>query len=82
MCIALACTRRQQLAGVFNEVREVEALDSQDAAHLALLGRPDLGATFTKLRIWTLTHYSKAVYLDADTLVRLDSLSRSAFTHS
>ncbi|XP_064814922.1 glycogenin-1-like, partial [Oncorhynchus masou masou] len=47
----------------------VDVLDSGDAAHLALMKRPDLGVTFTKLHCWTLTHYSKCVFMDADTLV-------------
>lgn len=45
-------------------------MDSGDAAHLSLMKRPDLGVTFTKLHCWTLTHYSKCVFMDADTLVR------------
>lgn len=45
-------------------------MDSGDTAHLSLMKRPDLGVTFTKLHCWTLTHYSKCVFMDADTLVR------------
>lgn len=45
-------------------------MDSGDVAHLSLMKRPDLGVTFTKLHCWTLTHYSKCVFMDADTLVR------------
>ena len=37
--------------------------------NLALIGRPDLGVTFTKLACWRLTQYEKAVFVDADTLV-------------
>lgn len=48
----------------------VDVMDSGDAAHLSLMKRPDLGVTFTKLHCWTLTHYSKCVFMDADTLVR------------
>ena len=44
-------------------------LNSGDAKNLALLSRPELGVTFTKINAWTLTQYSKCVYLDADTLV-------------
>ncbi|KAG7246061.1 hypothetical protein CRUP_014172, partial [Coryphaenoides rupestris] len=44
-------------------------MESGDTAHLALMKRPDLGVTFTKLHCWTLTHYSKCVFMDADTLV-------------
>ncbi|XP_046992070.1 proteoglycan 4-like isoform X1 [Schistocerca americana] len=60
---------RAQLSTVFNNVKEVNVLDSQDKANLALLARPDLGITFTKLHCWRLTEFSKAVFLDADTLV-------------
>lgn len=45
-------------------------MDSGDTAHLAMMQRPDLGVTFTKLHCWTLTHYSKCVFMDADTMVR------------
>lgn len=54
---------------MFDEVIEVDALDSTDSVRLALMQRPELGVTFTKLHCWTLTHYSKCVFMDADTLV-------------
>uniref|UniRef100_A0A3Q1EWP2 glycogenin glucosyltransferase n=1 Tax=Acanthochromis polyacanthus TaxID=80966 RepID=A0A3Q1EWP2_9TELE len=60
---------RDALQSVFDEVRVVDVMDSGDTAHLALMKRPDLGVTFTKLHCWTLTHYSKCVFMDADTLV-------------
>ncbi|MGH0149206.1 UNVERIFIED_CONTAM: hypothetical protein FKN15_014460 [Acipenser sinensis] len=44
-------------------------IDSRDAAHLALMKRPELGITFTKLHCWALIKYTKCVFLDADTLV-------------
>jgi glycogenin glucosyltransferase len=47
----------------------VNVLDSNDHENLALIGRPDLGQTFTKLHAFRLTQYEKAVFLDADTLV-------------
>jgi glycogenin len=50
-------------------VQEVNVLDSQDTANLALLKRPELGITFTKLHCWRLTQFEKCVFLDADTLV-------------
>lgn len=59
------------LRGLFDEVRVVDVLDSGAAAHLAMMKRPELGVTFTKLHCWTLTHYSKCVFMDADTMVRL-----------
>lgn len=57
------------LEQVFDEVLLVDVLDSADRTHLALLERPELGVTFTKLHCWTFTQYSKCVFLDADTLV-------------
>lgn len=60
---------KSQLDSLFNEVITVNVLDSNDEANLALLTRPDLGITFTKLHCWRLTQYSKCVFLDADTLV-------------
>ncbi|KAK5602746.1 Glycogenin-1 [Crenichthys baileyi] len=57
------------LKNIFDEVKVVDVLDSGDTAHLAMMKRPDLGVTFTKLHCWTLTHYSKCVFMDADTLV-------------
>uniref|UniRef100_A0A3Q4MRJ6 glycogenin glucosyltransferase n=1 Tax=Neolamprologus brichardi TaxID=32507 RepID=A0A3Q4MRJ6_NEOBR len=61
----------EQLAlnDVFDEVIVVDVMDSEDYHHLCLLGRPELGITFTKIHCWTLTQYSKCVFLDADTLV-------------
>ena len=47
----------------------MEELDSGDAENLALLTRPELGVTFSKLHAWRLTQYSKCVFLDADALV-------------
>lgn len=64
---------RSVLQEIFHEVRVVDVLDSGDTAHLAMMKRSDLGVTFTKLHCWTLTQYSKCVFLDADTLVRLRS---------
>ncbi|XP_076827186.1 glycogenin-1b [Brachyhypopomus gauderio] len=60
---------RAVLYKMYDEVRLVDLLDSGDSANLALMKRPDLGVTFTKLHCWTLTHYSKCVFMDADTLV-------------
>ena len=51
----------------------MDVLDSGDAAHLALMARPELGVTLTKLHCWTLTQFSKCVFLDADCLVSTDA---------
>ncbi|PSN53165.1 hypothetical protein C0J52_18560, partial [Blattella germanica] len=66
-------TMRNQLSTIFTLVQEVNVLDSKDEANLALLERPDLGITFTKLHCWRLTQYEKCVFLDADTLVLKNS---------
>ena len=66
-CAWMAC--RDQLLYAFDAVVHVDVLDSHDTANLQLLGRPDLGLTFTKLQCWRLTQYSKCVFMDADTLV-------------
>ncbi|TMS21049.1 Glycogenin-1 [Larimichthys crocea] len=60
---------RDALRSIFDEVSVVDVMDSGDAAHLSMMKRPDLGVTFTKLHCWTLTQYSKCVFMDADTLV-------------
>lgn len=44
-------------------------LDSNDSANLALLKRPELGVTFTKLHCWRLVQFKKCVFLDSDCLV-------------
>uniref|UniRef100_A0A8C9F9U4 glycogenin glucosyltransferase n=1 Tax=Pavo cristatus TaxID=9049 RepID=A0A8C9F9U4_PAVCR len=60
---------RNTLEKVFDEVILVDILDSGDSAHLALLKRPELGITLTKLHCWELTQFSKCVFMDADTMV-------------
>ncbi|XP_015126145.1 proteoglycan 4 isoform X1 [Diachasma alloeum] len=60
---------REKLSAIFTVVQEVNVLDSRDEANLALLARPELGITFTKLHCWRLTQYERCVFVDADTLV-------------
>ncbi|NXU00596.1 GLYG protein, partial [Buphagus erythrorhynchus] len=60
---------RGVLEKVFDEVILVNVLDSGDSAHLALMKRPELGVTLTKLHCWELTQFSKCVFMDADTMV-------------
>lgn len=60
---------REKLAKVWDEIIVIEEITSGDEEKLALINRPELGVTFSKLHIWRLVHYSKCVYLDADTLV-------------
>jgi len=60
---------KKTLHNVFDDVTAVDPMESGDIANLALLDRAELGITFTKVRCWTLTKYTKCVFLDADTLV-------------
>lgn len=62
------------LSRIYDDMIAVNVMDSGDMAHLTLMQRPDLGVTLTKLHCWTLTQYSKCVFLDADTLVRLSMM--------
>jgi len=57
------------LREAFDRADLVDVLDSNDVENLKLIGRPDLGVTFTKLHCWRLVQYTKAVFLDADTFV-------------
>jgi glycogenin len=60
---------RERLESVFDRVVCVEELNSFDQTRLSLLGRKDLGITFTKLHVWNLLEYERVVFLDADCLV-------------
>ncbi|KAL8348723.1 hypothetical protein RB598_001815 [Gaeumannomyces tritici] len=46
-----------------------DACAASNLRNLALMGRPDLAATLTKLHLWSLTQFERVLYLDADTLV-------------
>lgn len=69
------------LRRIFDEVLVVDVLDSGDTAHLALMKRPELGVTLTKIHCWTLTNFSKCVFMDADTMVRRWLGCRRGNTH-
>jgi len=60
---------RQRLNEVWDLLVNIDQLDSFDEENLAQLKRPELGCTFSKLRAWKLTQFTKCVFLDADTLV-------------
>lgn len=51
------------------EIRHVTPLDSGDERGLRLLGRPELGPTFTKIQLWTFEDLDKIVFLDADMMI-------------
>ncbi|KAJ2452663.1 glycogenin glucosyltransferase [Coemansia sp. RSA 2424] len=66
----------ERLGPAFDRIVSVPILDTNDTNNLALLGRPDLGSTVTKVGVWALTEYERVAFLDADTLVlgSIDSL--------
>ncbi|KAK2040486.1 family 8 glycosyl transferase [Colletotrichum somersetense] len=57
------------LRGLFDHVIPVPPMAALTTTNLNLIGRPDLHATMTKLRLWSLTQFRRVLYLDADTLV-------------
>ena len=59
---------RDLLSRHWDKIVDVSALDSGDAVRLALMKRPELGITFSKLNVWRMTQYSKVVFVDADTM--------------
>lgn len=60
---------REMLGKCFDKVFEVQELYSSSLENLALLGRPELAVTFTKIMVWSLVQFEKVVFLDADMLV-------------
>ncbi|KAF9169642.1 Glycogenin-1 [Mortierella sp. AD010] len=60
---------RDRLAQVYDSIIEIGEIDSHSTKNLALLGRPELGITLTKIHVFNQTQYSKVIFLDADTLV-------------
>ena len=65
--IPLCC--RGQLRNEWDEIIVIEELTSGDQESLELLQRPELGVTFSKIHAWRLIHYTKCVFLDADTMI-------------
>ncbi|KAJ2610683.1 glycogenin glucosyltransferase [Coemansia sp. RSA 1365] len=66
----------ERLQSSFDRVVNIPILQSANMDNLALMGRPDLGSTLTKIGVWALTEYERIAFLDADTLVlgSIDSL--------
>lgn len=63
---AISADMKFELEQVYNRLVTVDIINSEDSANLALLNRPELGSTLTKLHIWKLTDYEKMVFMDAD----------------
>ncbi|KIK94755.1 glycosyltransferase family 8 protein [Paxillus rubicundulus Ve08.2h10] len=64
----LDVTTIRLLRKAFDVVIGVEVIVQPDVESLALLGRPDLDTVLTKLHVFRLTQYTKAIFLDADVL--------------
>ena len=60
---------RGRLRNLWDEIIVIEELTSGDEESLKLLQRPELGVTFSKIHAWRLIHYTKCVFLDADTMI-------------
>ncbi|KAI6650459.1 Glycogenin-2 [Oopsacas minuta] len=60
---------RNNLRTIWDEIIQIDVLDSKDIRHLSLIGRPELGVTFSKLLVWELIQFKTCVFLDADTIV-------------
>ena len=52
-------TTRKMLSKTWDQVLDVTQMDSNDSDRLAMLKRPELGVTFSKLNVWKLTQYKK-----------------------
>ena len=50
---------RELLATTWDHVVDVSEMQSHDVDRLALMERPELGVTFSKLNVWKLLHYEK-----------------------
>jgi glycogenin glucosyltransferase len=57
-----------ELALRYDYVIPVPVIAGNAPDNLALLGRPELNETFTKIALWKQTQFRKIVYLDADVL--------------
>jgi len=60
---------RIRLETLYDVVIPVQTRSNISVGNLATIGRPDLFATLTKLSLWSLTQFSRVLYLDSDTLV-------------
>ncbi|KUJ20930.1 nucleotide-diphospho-sugar transferase [Mollisia scopiformis] len=55
-----------QLQTQFDFIIPVERFSSDNHTNLALMNRPDLHSTFTKINLWRQVQFRKIVYVDAD----------------
>jgi glycogenin glucosyltransferase len=60
---------QDRLATGYDILIPVEPMSGISTKNLAIIGRPDLHMTLTKIQLWGLTQFKRVLYLDADTLV-------------
>lgn len=65
---SVSADMRKCLSKVYDLVREVDVMHSNEHKILEVMKRPELGVTLTKLHCWRLTQFKKCVFMDADTL--------------
>ncbi len=58
----------ERLGSQYDDVISVPPISGASIERLAMTGRTDLQMTMTKLQLWSLTSFSRVLYLDADTL--------------
>ncbi|CAH8500429.1 unnamed protein product [Schistosoma bovis] len=79
----LSSQMRQLLCSTYDNVIEVQPVITKGWSQPVIGGRTELIETFTKIQVWSLTQFTKVVFMDADTLVlqNVDELfDRSEFT--
>lgn len=58
----------RRLKSLYDDVIFVSSISGRSVERLAITGRTDLDMAMTKLQLWSLTRFSRVIYLDADTL--------------
>lgn len=61
-------TNNPQQQEVYDTIIDTSLIHASPSEELVLLGRPELGPTFSKVNLFALTQYEQLLYLDADTL--------------
>lgn len=56
---SVPASTREMLTKVWDTVVDIAQMDSHDSVRLAMMKRPELGITFSKLSVWKLTQFKK-----------------------
>ncbi|XP_047130430.1 glycogenin-1 [Hydra vulgaris] len=65
----VSTAKRQELSEYWDNIIDIQIMESKDTKNLLLLNRPELKCTLSKLHAWNLTQFTKCVFLDADVMV-------------